>query len=410
MEWVPDGSITTPEGFWAAGVACGIKATGKKDLAIVFSELPCVVAATFTTNKVKSAHILVSRENLKPQKAMVKAIVANSGNANCCTGQRGIEDARKMCELTAAELSARRQANVHPHEVLVASTGTIGVPLPMDKIEHGIKTAVEKLSRKGGLEAAEAIMTTDTKPKFAAVKLDVNGKTVNIGAIAKGAGMIAPNMATMLCFIGTDACITRKALQSALRYAVDRSFNSITVDSDTSTNDTVFALANWISGGEEITEGTKSYEEFRTALTLLCQKLAKMIASDGEGATKLVEIRVSGAMSETEAKAVAMTVANSPLVKTALFGNDPNWGRIAAAVGRSPARVKQETLTIRIGEFECFHNGEPTAFDKSAAHEWLKASTEVIVSIDLGLGTASWTVWTCDLSDEYVRFNAEYTT
>ncbi|MGQ9462542.1 MAG: bifunctional glutamate N-acetyltransferase/amino-acid acetyltransferase ArgJ [Candidatus Fervidibacter sp.] len=410
MEWVPYGSITTPEGFWAAGVACGIKATGKKDLAIVFSELPCVVAATFTTNKIKSAHIHVSRENLKPQKATVKAIVANSGNANCCTGQRGIEDARKMCELTAAELSVRKQANVHPHEVLVASTGTIGVPLPMEKIEHGIKTAVEKLSREGGREAAEALMTTDKKPKFAAIKLDINGKTVNIGAIAKGAGMIAPNMATMLCFIGTDACIGRKALQSALRYAVDRSFNSITVDGDTSTNDTVFALANWISDGEEITEGTKSYEEFRTALTLLCQKLAKMIAADGEGATKLVEIRVSGAISETEAKAVAMTVANSPLVKTALFGNDPNWGRIAAAVGRSPARVKQETLTIRIGEFECFHNGEPIAFDKGAAHEWLEASSEVVISIDLGLGTASWTVLTCDLSDEYVRFNAEYTT
>ncbi len=410
MEWVADGSITTPEGFWAAGVACGIKVTGRKDLAVVFSELPCVAAATFTTNKVKASHIFVSKENLRPQKAMVKAIVANSGNANCCTGQQGIEDARRMCEITASELSAQRQVNVQPHEVLVASTGVIGVPLPMDKVERGIKSAIEKLSRDGGREAAEAIMTTDTKPKFAAVRLELNGKTVHIGGIAKGAGMIAPNMATMLCFIGTDACIGRKALQTALRYAVERSFNSITVDGDTSTNDTVFALANWLSGGEEIAEGSEAFNEFREALTMLCQKLAKMIAADGEGATKLIEIQVTGAMSENEAKGVAMTVANSALVKTALFGNDPNWGRIAAAVGRSPARVKQERLTIRIGDFECLRNGEPIPFDKNAAHEWLKSNREIVIGIDLGLGTASWTVWTCDLSEEYVRFNAEYTT
>jgi len=409
MEWLDEGSITTPEGFWAAGVACGIKATGKKDLAVVFSEMPCVAAATFTTNKVKASHIFVSRENLRPQKAMVKAIVANSGNANCCTGQRGIEDARRMCEIAASELSAQRQVNVQPHEVLVASTGVIGVPLPMEKVEQGIKSAVSKLSRDGGREAAEAIMTTDTKPKFAALRLELNGGVVHIGGIAKGAGMIAPNMATMLCFIGTDAKIGRKALQTALRYAVERSFNSITVDGDTSTNDTVFALANWLSGSE-IAEGTPEFEKFRDALTALCQRLAKMIAADGEGATKLIEIRVTGAMSESEAKAVAMTVANSALVKTALFGNDPNWGRIAAAVGRSPARVKQETLTIRIGEFECFRNGEPVAFDKNAAHEWLKSNSEISIGIDLGLGTASWTVWTCDLSEEYVRFNAEYTT
>lgn len=409
MEWLDEGSITTPEGFWAAGVACGIKVTGKKDLAVVFSEMPCVAAATFTTNKVKASHIFVSRENLRPQKAMVKAIVANSGNANCCTGQRGIEDARRMCEITASELSAQRQVNVQPHEVLVASTGVIGVPLPMEKVEQGIKSAVSKLSRDGGREAAEAIMTTDTKPKFAALRLELNGGVVHIGGIAKGAGMIAPNMATMLCFIGTDAKIGRKALQTALRYAVERSFNSITVDGDTSTNDTVFALANWLSGSE-IAEGTPEFEKFRDALTALCQRLAKMIAADGEGATKLIEIRVTGAMSESEAKAVAMTVANSALVKTALFGNDPNWGRIAAAVGRSPARVKQETLTIRIGEFECFRNGEPVAFDKNAAHEWLKSNSEISIGIDLGLGTASWTVWTCDLSEEYVRFNAEYTT
>lgn len=405
-----EGSITTPEGFWAAGVTCGIKATGKKDLAMIFSELPCIAAATFTTNKVKASHIFVSRENLRPQKAIVKAIVANSGNANCCTGQRGIEDARRMCEIAAFELSAQKQANVQPHEVLVASTGLIGIPLPMDKIEQGIKRAVGELSRDGGRDAAEAIMTTDTKPKYAAVKLELNGRTVHIGGIAKGAGMIAPNMATMLCFIGTDACISRKALQAALRYAVERSFNSIAVDGDTSTNDTVFALANWVSGSVEIVEGTQAFEQFRDALTALCQKLAKMIVADGEGATKLIEIRVTGARSEVEAKTVAMTVANSLLVKTALFGNDPNWGRIAAAVGRSPARVKQETLSIRIGEFDCFRKGEPVNFDKNSAHEWLKANREVTINIDLGLGPTSWTVWSCDLSEEYVRLNAEYTT
>jgi len=253
-------------------------------------------------------------------------------------------------------------------------------------------------------------MTTDTHPKFAALQLEVNGKIVRLGAIAKGAGMIAPNMATMLCFIGTDACIRRRPLQSALNFAVERSFNSITVDGDTSTNDTVFALANWLAGNVEIMEGTPAFEQFRDALTALCQRLAKMIAADGEGATKLIEIRVTGAVSEREARLVALTVANSPLVKTALFGNDPNWGRIAAAVGRAPARVKPDTLTIRIGDFECFVKGEPAAFDKTAAHQWLKTNREVWLQIDLGLGTASWTVWTCDLTDEYVRFNAEYTT
>lgn len=404
------GYITTPEGFLAAGVACGIKASGRKDLALIVSELPCVAAATFTTNKVKAAHIVVCRENLRPQKATVRAIVVNSGNANCCTGKQGVEDARQMCEWTARELSAQRHLNIQPHEVLVASTGVIGVPLPMDKVKQGITMAVAHLSRQGGKEAAEAIMTTDTKPKFAAVRLELFGKVMHIGGIAKGAGMIAPNMATMLCFIGTDACIGRKALQSALRYAVERSFNSITVDGDTSTNDTVVLMANWMAGGSEIAEDSDAFLRFREALTALCQRLAKMIAADGEGATKLVEICVTGAESERDAKAVALTVANSLLVKTALFGNDPNWGRIAAAVGRAPARVKSETLAIRLGEFECFRRGEPVTFDEVAAHEWLKASREITLHIDLGIGAASWTVWTCDLSTEYVRFNAEYTT
>jgi len=410
MEWMDGSSITTPEGFLAAGVACGIKASGRKDLALIVSELPCVAAATFTTNKVKAAHIVVCRENLRPQKATVRAIVVNSGNANCCTGKQGVEDARQMCEWTARELSAQRHLNIQPHEVLVASTGVIGVPLPMDKVKQGITMAVAHLSRQGGKEAAEAIMTTDTKPKFAAVRLELFGKVMHIGGIAKGAGMIAPNMATMLCFIGTDACIGRKALQSALRYAVERSFNSITVDGDTSTNDTVVLMANWMAGGSEIAEDSDAFLRFREALTALCQRLAKMIAADGEGATKLVEICVTGAESERDAKAVALTVANSLLVKTALFGNDPNWGRIAAAVGRAPARVKSETLAIRLGEFECFRRGEPVTFDEVAAHEWLKASREITLHIDLGIGAASWTVWTCDLSTEYVRFNAEYTT
>lgn len=410
MEWLDNGSVTTPEGFWAAGVACGIKASGRKDVALIVSELPCVAAATFTTNKVKAAHIAVCKENLRPQKATVRAIVVNSGNANCCTGQQGVEDARKMCEWTANELSVQRHMNIQPHEVLVASTGVIGVRLPMDKVRQGIQMAAAQLSRDGGQSAAEAIMTTDTRPKFAAVRLELAGKTVHIGGIAKGAGMIAPHMATMLCFLSTDACVGRKALQAALRYAVDRSFNSITVDGDTSTNDTVVLMANWMAGGSEIEEGSAAFTRFREALTALCQRLAKMIAADGEGATKLVEVQVTGAVSENEARTVALTVANSLLVKTALFGNDPNWGRIAAAVGRAPARVKQDTLTIRIGEFECFRSGEPVAFDATAAHEWLKASREIRLHIDLGLGAAAWTAWTCDLSTEYVRFNAEYTT
>ncbi len=403
-KWEENGSVTTPFGFVASGVACGIKATGKKDLALILSQTPAVAAATFTTSKVKAAPLLVSRENLRPRKAQVRAIVANSGNANCCTGEKGLEDARRMCEETGTALQ------IPAHQVLVASTGIIGRLLPMDRVVEGIRMASQQLSRDGGLAAAEAIMTTDTFAKSVALKVLIGGAEIRIGGIAKGAGMVAPNMATMLAFLTTDARIHRSALQSALRSAVDRSFNSITIDGDTSTNDTVFVLANWQGGGPTLSEGSPEFETFRSALTIVCQELAKKIVRDGEGASKWIEVQVHGAASDQDARSVALTVSNSVLVKTALFGNDPNWGRIAAAVGRAPARVRLDSLSIRIGDLVCLDRGEPVPFDNERAHQWLKEHRDVTIAIDLGLGDGTWTAWTCDLTLEYVRFNAEYTT
>ncbi|MCS7224987.1 MAG: bifunctional glutamate N-acetyltransferase/amino-acid acetyltransferase ArgJ [Armatimonadetes bacterium] len=403
-EWIENGSVTSPEGFLASGVACSIKTTGNKDLALIVSETPCVAAATFTTNKVKAAPVLVSKENLKPRKAMVRAIVVNSGNANCCTGAKGIEDARKMCEETG------RALEIPAHQVLVASTGIIGRTLPMDRIISGIRQATQLLSRNGGQDAAEAILTTDSFPKSRALRFAVGGSEVRIGGIAKGAGMIAPQMATMLAFLTTDARVEKTALQQALRYAVDRSFNSIAVDGDTSTNDTVFLLANWQGGGPTISLDSPHFPVFQSVLTTLCQELSQLIVRDGEGASKFVEIRVKGAESDKDARAVALTVANSVLVKTALFGNDPNWGRIAAAVGRAPAKVRLESLTIQVGDFLCLDKGEPVPFDEGRVHHWLKENRDIFLVIDLGIGSGKWSVWTCDLTVDYVRFNAEYTT
>ncbi|HID08126.1 MAG TPA: bifunctional glutamate N-acetyltransferase/amino-acid acetyltransferase ArgJ [Armatimonadetes bacterium] len=405
ITFVEDGTITTPSGFLATGVSCGIKKRGIKDLALIYSEHPCIAVGTFTTNKLKAAPVIVTQENIRPAQAIIRAIVVNSGNANCCTGRQGIADARQTCDLVAKAL------DILPEQVVVASTGIIGTPLPMERLARGIARAARQLSRDGGLDAAEAIMTTDTVPKHAAVRFRIHHTDVHIGGIAKGAGMIAPHMATMLCFVTTDVAITKTCLKKALSRAVDVTFNSITVDGDTSTNDMVIMLSNGIANNERINSVmSDTYRVFEEALVSLLRFLAQSIVRDGEGATKLVEIQVHGALSEQEAKAVALTVANSNLVKCALFGNDPNWGRIAAAVGRSPARVSADRLAIWIGDACVMREGAGVPFDRRRLRSYMKRNSEIVLRIELGMGKASWTVWTCDLTYDYVRINAEYHT
>ncbi len=403
ITFLSDGSVTTPIGFVAAGVHCGIKKDGKKDLALIYSEHPCIAAGTFTTNKMKAAPVIVTQENLRPARATIKAIVACSGIANSCTGKAGILDARQMCDLVAKALQ------ILPEQVVVASTGKIGLRLPMDRVAKGIEEAARKLSHDGGIDAAHGIMTTDTVPKYGAVKFKINQTEVHIGGIAKGAGMIAPKMATMLCFVTTDANITKNCLKKALSKAVELTFNSITVDGDTSTNDMVIALANGAAGNGRINSvSSDAYHIFEEALIVLLRHLAHAIVRDGEGSTKFVEIKVEGAVTEQEAKAVGFAVANSNLVKCALFGGDPNVGRIAAAVGRAPARINPEKLCVWINDTCVMRDGTVIEFDRDSLRTSLSKGSDVFIRIELGIGNASWTLWTCDLTYEYVRINAEY--
>ncbi len=403
ITFLSDGSVTTPIGFVAAGVHCGIKKGGKKDLALIYSEHPCIAAGTFTTNKMKAAPVIVTQENLRPARATIKAIVACSGIANSCTGKAGILDARQMCDLVAKALQ------ILPEQVVVASTGKIGLRLPMDRVAKGIEEAARKLSHDGGIDAAHGIMTTDTVPKYGAVKFKINQTEVHIGGIAKGAGMIAPKMATMLCFVTTDANITKNCLKKALSKAVELTFNSITVDGDTSTNDMVVALANGAAGNGRINSvSSDAYHIFEEALIVLLRHLAHAIVRDGEGSTKFVEIKVEGAVTEQEAKAVGFAVANSNLVKCALFGGDPNVGRIAAAVGRAPARINPEKLCVWINDTCVMRDGTVIEFDRDSLRTSLSKGSDVFIRIELGIGNASWTLWTCDLTYEYVRINAEY--
>ena len=395
-----DGGVTAARGFRAAGVRCGIKQQGP-DLAVICSDRDCSAAGVFTTNAFKAASVVLNRERLSSGRA--RAIVVNSGNANACTGERGLRDAERICR-RAAEL-----LGIAPELVLNASTGIIGVPLPMPKIESGIEEAVRSVSEDGGPSAALAIMTTDTRRKVAAYEIELNGKTVRLGGICKGAGMICPNMATMLCFITTDAEIDAPALQKSLTSNVERSFNSLTVDGDMSTNDSVIVLANGASGCGRIVEGTQEYELFDRALGQVCLDLAKAIAKDGEGATKYVEVRVTGADTYEDAKAAAMTVANSPLVKTAIFGQDPNWGRVLCAAGRSGAHVVPEKTSLYFGDVKIVANGEPLELEAEAARRPM-LEPELAITIDLGVGSESASVFTCDLSYDYVRINAEYHT
>ena len=397
MALVP-GNAATPKGFRSSGIHCGVKRE-RPDLALLVSDVPASAAGVFTTNKVQAAPVRYTRRAVAAGRA--QAIVVNSGNANACTGEAGLEDAAEMARLTGGALGLDAAL------VLVASTGVIGVPLPMEAIRRGIPRAAAALE-PDGTAAAEAIRTTDKFPKTAAVRLEIGGVEVTIGGMAKGAGMIHPNLATTLCFLTTDAALPPAVLRGALQRAVAESFNSITVDGDTSTNDTVLLLANGRAGGAPITNG-EAFSRFTAGLTLVASELAKMVVSDGEGATKLVEIRVDGALSDAEAHQAAMTVANSLLVKTALHGGEPNWGRILAALGRSGVEMAEETTDVFFGNLAIVRGGlgVPGVWDAAAA---ALEGKEVTIGIRLGVGTGAARAWTSDLSEEYVRINGSYTT
>ncbi|MGK9369183.1 bifunctional glutamate N-acetyltransferase/amino-acid acetyltransferase ArgJ [Melioribacter sp. Ez-97] len=404
MEIVSDkemkSGITAPMGFLSAGLHCGIKRY-KKDLALIVSEKPAVAAAIFTQNKVQAAPVILSKKHLNNGDKF-RAIIVNSGNANACTGERGMKDAAEMAALTASAL------NIEPEEVFVSSTGVIGEPLPMEKIRTGIDKIVDMLSDDDSNAAAEAIMTTDTFPKFISVEFEVNGKTGTIGGIAKGSGMIHPNMATMLAFITTDVQVEKNYFQSALKKTADKTFNRITVDGDTSTNDMVIALANGLSG-VEIKEDDGSADVFESVLFEVMKKLAVDIVKDGEGATKLIEIVVEGALSDDDALKAARSVAHSPLVKTAVHGEDANWGRILAAVGYSGIEFNPDNFEIYINGTCILGKNYDVKLSIEEANKTLKPNEiELLIKLNEGSGKANY--WTCDLSEEYVKINGSYRT
>lgn len=398
FELVPAGTVTSASGFLAGAVQAGIKTKGEPDLAILCSEVTCKAAGVFTTNQVRSAPVLLSQKHIS--KGRAQAVVVNSGCANACTGAQGLADAQEMASLTAAKLG------ISPQEVLVASTGVIGLPLPMDKVRAGV--AKIKLTKEGGRDFRRAIMTTDTRPKEIAVVVDSKQGKFTIGGVAKGAGMIHPNMATMLCFVATDALVTADLLPGALRVAVDRSFNMISIDGDTSPSDCVFLLANGLAGNRLI--DFESINAFQEALNAVCTHLAKSIAQDGEGATKLVEVTVEGAEDGVQARQAARTIVSSSLVKSAIHGNDPNWGRIVAAVGRSGAKVREERLDVYLNGVCVMKQGTPVPFNKVEMASSLSRSDSVLIRLCLHLGTGQATAWGCDLSEEYVKINSEYMT
>jgi glutamate N-acetyltransferase/amino-acid N-acetyltransferase len=394
---VIEGGVCTPKGFKAGAIACGIKnpAVERLDLTLIYSEFPTVGAAVYTQNQVCAAPVRLSSSYLKS--AEPRAIIANSGNANACTGPQGLINARTMTAATAKALGLKQR------EVQVCSTGIIGVPLPIDRIEPRIPELVAALGSDCGV-AARAIMTSDTCPKEIAVQVKIGDVKVMIGAIAKGAGMINPHMATMLCFITTDAAISKAEIVAATKEAVDLSFNRITVDGDMSTNDTVIVMANGQAGNKTITRGGEGSAEFREALTEVMLELAKRIVSDGERVTKLVEVQVRGAASNMDAERVARAVANSKLVKCSWNGNDPNWGRILHAVGYSGARVKEEMVNIHLNGVIVTQNGLSAGTDGEKLIAAVSGS-EFTVGIDLNLGKGAFTIYTSDLSPEYVDFN-----
>ena len=393
------GGVTAAQGFTAGGMYCGIRKQ-KKDIAIVQSEQPAVVAGVFTQNKVVAAPLLVDKIQLK-NSSVCSAVVINSGNANACTGEQGMQDAWTMVDAAAEALHLPRE------QVLVSSTGVIGQYLPMENIRKGITCLSTKLSVDGHTDAAESIMTTDIISKECALRFSIGSSVVTVGGMAKGSGMIAPNMATMLAFVTTDAAITQSALQSALCMANNRSFNRITVDGDMSTNDMLLVFANGYAKNEEIRENTPEFRQFLDALEYVLMKLAKMIARDGEGATKFIEIAVSGARSEEEAVQAARSVANSNLVKTALHGADANWGRILCAVGYSGIDFNPDNVEISFNGVQVLKKNYEIVLDEEKAKAALSLDT-ITVFIDLHQGSAEARFWTCDLTKEYIHINASY--
>lgn len=391
------GTIASPKGFYADGIHCGLKKR-KADLGWLFSEVPASAAAVFTTNQVQAAPVLVTREQLKTGK--LRGVIVNSGNANACTGEQGIRDAKEMISLAAA------QAGVAPEEVAVASTGIIGRPLPMATIAAGIR----QLSPSGSAaDFQKAILTTDLVEKNQVVQAEIAGHTVTMAGCAKGSGMIHPNMATMLAFVTTDAAIAPSLLQSLLRKLTEVTFNQITVDGDTSTNDMVLVLANGQAGNPPIEENTFAYKQFQQMLQTILTTLAKAIAKDGEGATKLIEAETKGAPTDLAARMISKTIVGSPLVKTAIYGKDPNWGRILCAIGYSGQRIDPANVAIELAAIPVFAGGSPLDYDETLMEERLTAS-EVRINVTLQEGAGRGKAWGCDLTYDYVKINALYHT
>jgi glutamate N-acetyltransferase/amino-acid N-acetyltransferase len=401
IEWL-DGGVSAVPGIQAGGIAAGIKPSGKKDLALIYSSTPARAAAVFTSNQVKGAPVLVSMEHARS--GIAQAIVASSGCANVCTGDQGVRDAREMTKLVGELL------RIPAKHVLIAATGVIGVPLPMDKVRTALPKLVKALSPQGGRAAAEAIMTTDPHPKEAALRVDVGGRPVTLGGIAKGVGMIEPHLATMFCFVTTDVVIAPDALRSVVRRAVERTFNRITVDGDQSTSDTVAVLANGVAENAPLAPGARGLGAFARALEALMQRLARMLVADGEGASRLVTVAVRGAATRRDALLAARSVANSPLVKTAIAGQDPNWGRIMMALGKSSARVEQQRVAIAFDDELLVEQGMLREGARIGRIREIMGRPEYAITVDLGLGRGEDRVWTCDLSEEYVRINSKYTT
>ena len=396
------GGITAVPGITAAGIFCGIKKKEARDLALVRSVPPAVAAGVFTTNVVVSPSVTLCREHLE-RSDKTEAILVNSGNANACTGEKGLSDAREITRLAAGSLGSS------PESILIASTGVIGVPLPMDAIRKGIPVLVKSLSPTGGGEAAQAIMTTDLVSKECAVAYEWKGRKITIGGMTKGSGMIHPNMATMLAFIATDLSIAKNILGKVLKEAVDLSFNRITVDGETSTNDTVLCLANGAAKNLEITGEGEDLDAFRKALTAVCLELAASIVRDGEGATKFIEMEVVGAETDAGAEAIARRVANSLLVKTAFFGRDPNWGRILAAAGAAGVSFDPSECDLFFGDVAVMREGSPVGGVDASRLKDIMAQKEIKVRLKVGNGSGRAMVYTTDLSYDYVKINAEYT-
>lgn len=393
--------VTFPQGFKAAGVKAGIKKSGNLDVAVIYTEREAAVAGVFTQNAVAAASVSVSKEVVATGTA--HAVAANAGCANACTGEQGEKDARATQEITAEALGCTAE------DVIVASTGVIGVNLPMDKMEKGLRAAVAALSADGSENAGNAILTTDTYSKSCAAEVEIAGKKVRFGAIAKGSGMIQPNMATMLCFITTDAAIDSRLLQKALSETTEVSFNMTSIDGDMSTNDMAVVLANGAAGNARIQAEGADYEAFKKVLESICKGLAQRIAADGEGATKFLTVNVSGTKSFADAKTIAMSVAKSPLVKTAFFGEDPNWGRVICAVGYAGIPMDPKTTVVKFGGIPVYANGVGAACDEEALRA-VMGEHDIAIDIDMGAGEASATVWTCDFSYAYVKINGEYHT